>query len=254
MNVAEDMTQSDRPSRPARPGYRPGHPQEEFIVPLLKAKIEEALERHGRPSSGILNRTALDVGCGRQPFRRQIEELGFAYAGSDVRQTPEESVDFVCAIDGEMPEELERSAPFGLLIGTELMEHVADWEKAFSNLCRLTDAGGIIILTCPFFFPLHEEPYDFWRPTPHALRHFAARAGFRVIHCEKAGDAWDIIGTLMGCVLTYPPGPSLMSRFVSALRRLALSATRWALRKRLFQRAMPFRGPVYISNIIILQK
>ena len=251
--IIPDQPLNDRPTQPARPEYRPSHPQEVFIVPLLKAKIEKLLDQFAMTLAS-LNRTALDIGCGRQPFRGRIEAAGFKYFGADVAQNPEESVDYVCAIDRDLPEELEKSAPFGLIICTEVMEHVADWHVAFSNLYRLTDVGGIVILTCPFFFPLHEEPYDFWRPTPHALRHFAGQAGFRVVECEKAGDAWDVIGTLMGCVLTYPPGPKLVSRIASVARRWTHSATLWALRKRIFQRLIPLRGYIYLSNIFVIQK
>ena len=53
-------------------------------------------------------------------------------------------------------------------------------------------------MTCPMFYPLHEEPYDFWRPTLHALDYFARRAGLRVVERQGAGDAWDILGTLLG--------------------------------------------------------
>lgn len=254
MSVVERPTRDDRPADPARPEYRPAHPQEAFIVPLLKGWIEGALGRHAGPGSTIGNRTALDVGCGRQPFRERVEALGFAYAGTDARQTPEGSVDFVCAIDGELPPALERAAPFGLVLGTELMEHVADWKLAFANLARLVDAGGVVILTCPFVFPLHEEPYDFWRPTPHALRWFAAEAGFAVVESEKLGDVWEVLGTLLGCSRTDYPGPSPASRLVARIRRQILAILRWAIRRRVAQRILPLAGPAYLSNVLVLRK
>jgi SAM-dependent methyltransferase len=254
MSVVEGRTPRDRPAAPARPEYRPGHPQELFIVPLLKAWIEGALNRYAGSGSTIVNKSALDVGCGRQPFRRQVEALGFSYAGTDARQTPEGSVDFVALIDGELPEGLERAAPFGLILCTELMEHVADWKTAFANLARLTDVGGIVILTCPFVFPLHEEPYDFWRPTPHALRQFATDAGFAVVESEKAGTIWDVLGTVIGCVRTDFPGPSLVSRFAGFVRRRTLAGARWAVRKRIPHRLLPLAGPVYLSNLLVLEK
>ena len=41
----------------------------------------------------------LDAGCGRQPFRRLLEEKGCIYSAMDVNQNPEGSVQFICAID-----------------------------------------------------------------------------------------------------------------------------------------------------------
>jgi hypothetical protein len=45
----------------------------------------------------------LDAGCGRQPFRRLLEEKGCVYSAMDVNQNPEGSVQFICAIDEELP-------------------------------------------------------------------------------------------------------------------------------------------------------
>jgi len=84
------------------------------------------------------------------------------------------------------------------------MEHVADWDKAFKNLALLMERGGRVLITCPQFYRLHEEPYDFWRPTLHALRYFGGRAGFRTVHDVAAGGAWDVLGTLLADCLPYP--------------------------------------------------
>jgi hypothetical protein len=45
-------------------------------------------------------------------------------------------------------------------------------------------SGGRLCLTVPFVWPLHEEPYDFFRYTPFALRDLLEAQGFGDITVE----------------------------------------------------------------------
>src|SRR5262249_50198528 len=152
--------------------YVPNSAQDEFIVPLLAERIRRAIAEYAAPAPAAGR--ALDIGCGGQPFRGDLEAIGYAHWGPHVPQNPEGTVDVICAIDDTLPPALLASGRFDFLICTEVLEHVADWESAFRNFSRLLAARGRLLVTCPHFYPLHAEPYDFWRPTPHALRHFGA--------------------------------------------------------------------------------
>ena len=243
---------SDAPPRDCqarRADYSPGSPPEEFIVPLLRDRIESAVRKYA-PRGG----NVLDVGCGRQPFRPLLESAACNYVGLDVQQNPEGTIDFIAPIDGPPPAGLLERGPFDFILCTEVLEHVAEWGPAFANLGRLLWPGGLVLITCPHFFRLHEEPYDFWRPTLHALRHFARAEGLRPVAEEAAGDAWDLLGTLLASCCASPRGGGwtarLASKCVNALRR-ALFAL---LRRRWPQRLAHLRGPVYLSNIVVLEK
>src|SRR5207247_641957 len=148
--------------------YVPAGPIEQFIVPLLRQRIEAAFQTDLPPAP----RTVLDVGCGRQPFRHLLEGPGSRYVGMDVTQTPEGSVDIIAAIDAPLPLVTTALAPFDFILCTEVLEHVADWTTAFANFAALLRPRGRLLLTCPHFYLLHEEPYDFWRPTLHAIAHY----------------------------------------------------------------------------------
>lgn len=195
--------------------YEPAGTQEEFIVPLLRSHIEQILSTIAKPTS--LNSRALDVGCGRQPFRKALENLGYTYKSIDAQQNPENSVDVICDIDQPLPTEITSSGTFDFILCTEVMEHVADWNMAFSNFAKLLAPGGRLLITCPHFYPLHEEPYDFWRPTPHALRYFGDKYKFKILHQVNAGDGWDILGTLLASCYTLPASSSLRDRILNRI-------------------------------------
>lgn len=249
------MTRIDLPARPKlteRSDYLPACPQEEFIVPLLKRHIEAALLQYA--VAGRKGERALDVGCGRQPFRRELESGGYSYTSIDTQQNVEGVVDFVCAIDESLPEGLMEAGPFHFVLCTEVFEHVADWDAAFKNLALVLERGGRALITCPHFYQLHEEPYDFWRPTLHALRFFARREGFRILQEEAAGDGWDVLGTVVANCRPALRGDGLLSRGGSKLFVLIQKLAFRILRSRIPQRFLRLDGPLYQSNIVVIER
>lgn len=246
------MTGLPRPQDIRRADYQPSGRQEEFIVPLLRNAIARALEAFAVPT--VLEARVLDVGCGRQPFRGALESMGYKYTGIDVEQNLEKSVAVVCAIDEPLPGVLLDRLPFDFVLCTEVLEHVADWGMAFHNLATLTRPGARLLVTCPHFYQLHEEPYDFWRPTPHALDYFGRRSGFLRLHQENAGDGWDVLGTLLANTWTEPAAPRLSHR---AVTKLVSIVHRWVfrqLRSRRLQGFTRLRGPLYMSNVAVFER
>lgn len=235
-----------------RPNYKPAALQEEFIVPLLRSHIEQVLSRYAKPTSS--KPRVLDVGCGRQPFRKELEVLGYKYSGIDAQQNPESSVDIVCEIDKALPPEILSLGSFDFIFCTEVMEHIADWNMAFSNFDHLLVSGGRLFITCPHFYQLHEEPYDFWRPTPYALKYFGEQVGLKIIHQAKAGDAWDVLGTLIANCYSLPAsrsfGDRVLNKIVSKCRKTLLQL----LVTRRLQGAVKLHSPLYLSNIVVFEK
>src|SRR5882724_7574443 len=207
-----------RPSVKERPDYEPSAPQEQFIVPLLRRFIEGGIETYAKPVPA--DACALDVGCGAQPFRSKLEGLGYKYTSMDVQQNDDKSVDVIAAIDAPLPEIL-RARSFHFVLCTEVLEHVVDWRQAFTNLTALTEPGGRLLITCPHFYQLHEEPYDFWRATPHALRYFAEAFGTKILEDKAAGDAWDVLGTLLTNCSPFSPSYRISDRLVRKLVALS---------------------------------
>jgi hypothetical protein len=223
-----------------------------FIVPLLKARIERAITEHARPAASPGR--AIDVGCGRQPFRRTLESAGYTYRGLDAVHYPDVPPDFVQPIDEPLGPGPRQAAPFDLVLCTEVLEHVGDWAGAFTNFRDLTVPGGRVILSCPHVFMLHEEPYDFWRATPYAIRKLAQRFGFTIITLEQLGTPGEAVGTLYGSC-TYRParrGPFayVCARGMNVVKRLLVRfiAGRW------LRWVVELKGGTYLANFAVLER
>lgn len=243
------MIDEPRPRVPHRTTYEATARHEHFIVPLLREAIEERLDRH-RPDLPRPN--VLDVGCGAQPFRSHLEGLGLAYTALDVQQNAAGTVDVVASIEEPLAADLHGS--FGLLLGAEVLEHVADWRAAFASIASALAPGGLAILTCPHVFPLHEAPYDFWRPTPHAFEWAAGSAGLTVVETSGLGTGWDVLGTFAAVSWITPARRTAGSLVTTALLRGLWKALEGGLRRRFIQRIARLEGHVPLSTVAVLRR
>lgn len=242
-----------RPDITRRRSYEPMSPQEEFIVPLLRAGIEAQLRRH----LGATNRKVkvLDVGCGAQPFRSLIQELGADYFSLDVSAQHGVQVDYLARLDDpHLDESVFQNGPYDLLLCSEVLEHIAEWDAAFANLEQLLAPSGVLILTAPHFFPLHEEPYDFWRPTPYAIKHFGEKYGLSVEEEYRLGSGWEVLGTLLARQELGATVRSFPWRVLSRLCKIACSIAFRILRSRRLQRRVMDHGPYFLANLQVLRR
>lgn len=132
-----------------------------------------------------------DVGCGEQPLRRKVEIRGANYLGVDVTQNSKNSVNSLVSIIN-LP---FCQDSFDVVFCTEVLEHVSKVDQAINELSRIVKPGGIIILTIPFIYPLHEEPWDFYRLTPHQLKLLAEEAKLQLLRLQTSGNEIEVIAT-----------------------------------------------------------
>lgn len=84
--------------------------------------------------------------------------------------------DFVADIcDTKMPGE-----EWDLIILSQTLEHIFDYEAAIKECFRLLKPGGFFIVDCPFIYPYHgtEDYDDYWRLSHTALATLLDRVGF----------------------------------------------------------------------------
>jgi SAM-dependent methyltransferase len=222
------------------------------MVRLLGQAIETRLASFAAPLAH--GGRCLDVGCGAQPLRIRIAAMGFEYVSFDVHQNAAGNVDVLGAIDADLPEDLRRRGPFDFILCTEVLEHVSGWPEAFANLTALLKPGGRLLVTCPHIWMPHEEPTDFYRPTTWALAFHAERCGLRTLELTRAGDGYDVLGTVLRSTRMRPAiGLWWLWPLVwplQLLRRLALVllAQRW------MHHVIELRTALYLSAIGVFEK
>ena len=124
-----------------------------------------------------------------------------------------------------------------------MLEHVTDIAAAFAGLRRLAVPGGAVIVTVPFMFPLHMEPYDFRRLTRHGLERLAADHGFRLESSARLGRLTEVLAMLLADASILPLSRSPLARAKVVLLRGAAAALVRVLDSRALSARAPARMP-----------
>ncbi|RKY92765.1 hypothetical protein DRQ15_01365 [candidate division KSB1 bacterium] len=74
---------------------------------------------------------------------------------------------------------------FDIILCMNVLEHVFDFKKAIDNIYKALKPGGTALIFVPGFYPLHDEPCDYWRFSEHSLRKIANK--FRHVTIKHSG-------------------------------------------------------------------
>jgi SAM-dependent methyltransferase len=135
----------------------------------------------------------LDIGCGNKPYAQMFAGRVTEYVGCDMAQSSENKVDVICPATAIPLDD----ASFGTVLCTQVIEHVADHRQLLNEAFRLLQSRGVLILSGPMYWPLHEEPYDFFRFTEHGLRYLLEASGFAVDRVVSNGGRWALCGQVL---------------------------------------------------------
>ncbi len=159
---------------------------------LLEAGIADLAD-------GVAGDVVLDVGCGEQPYRALF--AGFArYVGFDSPSRPDSGRR--ADVYGDASGLPFASGCADAVLCTEVIEHVDDPAAMLREMHRVLKRGGMLILSAPFTWHVHDEPHDYWRFTEFGLRLLFERTGFAVVSLRPTNG---FLGALLQsrCYLLY---------------------------------------------------
>lgn len=158
------------------PIYKPDWP----VVRLLAAHVSYALKRYARG-------TVLDVGCGAKPYAAVASNVD-RWVGFDV---PENTSAELHGTATNLP---VGDQTVDTVLCTQVLEHVTAPEVVVHELYRALRAGGVLVLTAPQYWAMHEKPNDYFRFTYFGLVYLLETAGFEVIEVLREGTSVQIMG------------------------------------------------------------
>lgn len=135
------------------------------LWPALTGAVQQVLAAH----TGACPRV-LDLGCGERPY---ADLFGAAHCIGIDRGTSGARPDIV-ADARQLP---LAGACIDLVFCSQVLEHVTDPAALLAECARVLRPGGALVLSAPFWWPLHEEPHDYHRFTRHGLQRLLQAAG-----------------------------------------------------------------------------
>jgi len=180
----------------------------------LWVNIENAIQK-ARASLGTDFPLVLDIGCGHKPYRDHFGRS--RYFGMD-RTAEDSRPDFL----GDACRIPIQTGAVDIVFSTQVIEHVPKPDQMLREFNRVLKPGGFLVLTGPMYWPLHEEPFDFYRFTKYGFVHLLRESGFADWEIREDGGDWAQIVLALNLKLT--------SRFAIPLR-CALNVAGMALER-----------------------
>jgi SAM-dependent methyltransferase len=153
-----------------------------LVNKYLWPNVERAI-RDAKDSVATSCPLVLDVGCGHKPYRECFGPV--QYLGMD-RTSEDSSPDFL----GDACHIPIRTETMDIVFATQVIEHVPKPQEMLKELKRVLKPKGILILSGPMFWPLHEEPYDFYRFTKYGFARLLGDVGFSRWEIREDGGDW----------------------------------------------------------------
>ena len=175
------------------------------MKPLLRRAADwvdlqwSVLERSLRAVAPRARGRLLDVGCGDKPYEEWFRPFVSAYIGIEHGAT------FAATAAGTgtggRPDVVYGAGPlpfkdgsFDTVLSVQVLEHTPRPGALMAEMSRVLAPDGVLILTAPFQFRLHEQTHDYFRYSPHGLRQLCADVGLEVFETVAQGSLWSVIG------------------------------------------------------------
>jgi SAM-dependent methyltransferase len=184
-----------------------------YLSPALLGLYRSLVPRLRAHARGRL----LDAGCGTMPFREFLQAHVTAYHSLDIEKRVAD-VDFVADLQDMSS---VSSESYETVLCTEVLEHVAHPDRLITEIWRVLQPGGILILSVPYLSRLHEEPHDYYRFTKYGLESVLTDHGFSVVEIVVTGSIFSFLGhqlsTAILSSLWHVPVINKATFFISAV-------------------------------------
>jgi hypothetical protein len=136
--------------------------------------------------------------------RRGLVPSGWSYTGLDVHQGP--NVDVVG--DAHELSRIFGDRRFDAVMAIAVLEHLLMPWKFMIELNKIMNIGGVGIFTTPQTWPMHDEPWDFFRFSKHSFRGFINKfTGFRITD-SGMGEPCFIVAERLHAATNFAPIPT----------------------------------------------
>ena len=200
-----------------------------------------------------LSGRVLDVGCGEKPYRRLFTAatsyVGLEIDHSDSLRPQRNRAD--CFYDGTRFPFDDRE--FDAVVTSQVLEHVFAPERFLMEMHRVLRDDGLLLVTVPFVWDEHEQPWDYARYSSYGLRHLLGMGGFCVLEQRKSLPGAPAILQLVNLLIYErlagkPHGRGWLAAAMPAMA--AVNAVGWVASHARSEQD----HPLYLDNVVLARK
>lgn len=211
-----------------------------------------ALRREVASMANGISGTVLDVGCGIAPYREYFAHtryFGVDRVHGSVFGSARTGADIL--FDGNhLP---FADACIDAVLCSQVLEHVFEPRAFLAEIHRVLRPGGTLLLTVPFVWDEHEQPYDYARYSSFGLRHLASACGYDVQVARRTLADASLFSQLWLAychkVMRRSPLHPLLTQILIALASVTCNCVGLVI-----ARIMPANPDLYLDNAMVLVK
>ena len=163
---------------------------------------------------------------------------GRPYIGVDMRPGP--GVDCVANVES-LPQE---TGSVGTVVSFNTFEHVRGFWRGFDEIRRVLRPDGVLIVSCPFHFRIHNYPHDYWRFTPAAFEALLEPYPSKIIGWHGAPQRPASIWSVAFREARLPIAKEQFARYRHLVQKYAHEPESWSKKLRYqIARLLVGRGP-----------
>lgn len=200
--------------------------------------------------SHFISGRVLDVGCGKKPYKNlfKYEE----YIGMEIEQSghshKDENIDVF--YDGKkFPFEDES---FDSAISNQVLEHVFNPNDHLAEIYRVLKPGGRFLISVPFLWDEHEQPYDYARYSSFGLCYLLETNGFKIVEKRKSIDDIRVIFQMINTYI-YKKVSKNGNQYFNYMLIMMLTAP-FNVIGSILNLVFPKNKDLYLDNIVIAIK
>ena len=187
--------------------YREVGVSSRLITDLIAEVYDVKLKKHFKGK-------ILDLGCGKAP----LYELYKGYTSEVICTDWQKSLhdnEFIDKIT-DLNKNLDfKDSEFDTVLLSDVLEHILYPHNLLKEIYRILKPDGCLIMNVPFFYWLHEEPFDYFRYTKFALAYLTINSGLRVLELRAYGGVLEVLADLISkIVIIIPFVGKIISTFI----------------------------------------
>ncbi|MEY2923530.1 MAG: hypothetical protein RLZZ337_70 [Bacteroidota bacterium] len=138
----------------------------------------------------------LDLGCGFVPMYLAYKDISTSITCVDWGNTLHQTSHLDFEMDLNNPLDLANDS-FDTIILSDVLEHISNPKLLMSEIARILRPGGNLIMNVPFFYWLHEKPFDYYRYTQFSLRAMAEENTLAIVTLDAIGGSPEILADII---------------------------------------------------------
>ncbi|OGW00612.1 MAG: methylase [Nitrospinae bacterium RIFCSPLOWO2_01_FULL_39_10] len=217
-----------------------------FVNPFYFAR--RGLYLHIKSLSSFIYGKTLDIGCGGKPYKNLCNSS--EYIGLEI-DSPEnrKNKDADYFYDGKkIP---FQDGEFDSIITNQVLEHVFNPDVFILEVNRVLKDGGILLISIPFIWDEHEQPYDYARYSSFGLKYLLENHGFNVIKYRKSiNDIRVIFQLINGYIYKKTVTQNAyLNLFIAIILMSPLN-----ILGELLYRILPKNDDLYLDSVVLAKK